>query len=56
MVELLTFIGISMLLISSVFPSLISLTVETVPKSLKSPSFLVAVGAMIVFGSNALAG
>ncbi len=56
MIELLTFIGAGLLLISCTFPSLISLGVEVIPTSLKSPSFLMTFGAMVILGSNALAG
>ena len=56
MIEMLTVIGVGLLLVSCTFPSLISLTVEVVPKSLKSPSLMVAVGSLVIFGSNAVAG
>lgn len=56
MIELLAFIGAGLLLISCTFPSLISLGVEVVPKSLKSPTFLVTVGALVNIRSSAVAG
>jgi hypothetical protein len=56
MIELLTFISAGFLLISCVFPSLISLSVEVIPRSLKSASFFLTLGAVVIFGSNAVAG